>query len=32
MLAELEYAVYGKDTMCTLGHSSGSTKLLVAIE
>jgi hypothetical protein len=30
--AELEYAIYGKDTMRTLGHSRGSTQLLVAIE
>jgi hypothetical protein len=29
---ELEYTVCGKDTMRTLGHSSGSTQLLVAIE
>jgi hypothetical protein len=28
----LEYAVYGKDTMRTLGHSSGSAQLVVAIE
>jgi hypothetical protein len=28
----LEYVVYGKDTMRTLGHISGSTQLLVANE
>jgi hypothetical protein len=26
---ELEYAVYGKDTMRTLGHISGSTQLAI---
>jgi hypothetical protein len=27
--AELEYAVYGKDTMRTLGHISGSTQMAI---